>query len=125
MSNGSTPDEERESTLGNVNHVAISVTKEKWDYLRGKLDAADVAYPLGVTYMPSWAYGQLLLLLHSLPAMHNLLDAAEKVGWGKSLELLCSVALTCEQRVMLLGQMQRSFDFLSQVEAWVPVDDAS
>jgi catechol 2,3-dioxygenase-like lactoylglutathione lyase family enzyme len=31
-------------TLGNVNHVAISVTKEKWDYLRGKLDAADVAY---------------------------------------------------------------------------------
>ncbi len=31
-------------TLGNVNHVAISVTKEKWDYLRGKLDAAGVEY---------------------------------------------------------------------------------
>src|ERR1700735_4818507 len=26
-------------TLGNINHIAISVTKEKWDYLRGKLDA--------------------------------------------------------------------------------------
>src|ERR1700744_3675630 len=31
-------------TIGNVNHIAISVTKEKWDYLRGKLDAAGVAY---------------------------------------------------------------------------------
>lgn len=31
-------------TLGNVNHIAISVTKEKWDYLRGKLDAAGVPY---------------------------------------------------------------------------------
>jgi catechol 2,3-dioxygenase-like lactoylglutathione lyase family enzyme len=31
-------------TLGNVNHVAISVTKEKWEYLRGKLDAAGVEY---------------------------------------------------------------------------------
>jgi catechol 2,3-dioxygenase-like lactoylglutathione lyase family enzyme len=31
-------------TLGNVNHVAISVTKEKWDHLRGKLDAAGVEY---------------------------------------------------------------------------------
>lgn len=31
-------------TLGNVNHVAISVTKEKWDYLRGKLDDAGVEY---------------------------------------------------------------------------------
>ena len=31
-------------TLGNVNHIAISVTKEKWDYLRGKLDAAGVEY---------------------------------------------------------------------------------
>jgi catechol 2,3-dioxygenase-like lactoylglutathione lyase family enzyme len=29
-------------TLGNVNHIAISVTKEKWDHLRGKLDAAGV-----------------------------------------------------------------------------------
>src|ERR1700743_3431573 len=27
-------------TLGNVNHIAISVTPEKWEYLRGKLDAA-------------------------------------------------------------------------------------
>jgi catechol 2,3-dioxygenase-like lactoylglutathione lyase family enzyme len=31
-------------TLGNVNHVAISVTKEKWAHLRGKLDAAGVPY---------------------------------------------------------------------------------
>jgi catechol 2,3-dioxygenase-like lactoylglutathione lyase family enzyme len=30
--------------LGGINHIAISVTKEKWDYLRGKLDAAGVAY---------------------------------------------------------------------------------
>ena len=80
--------------------------------------SSDVAYPLCITYMPSWAYGQLLLNLHSLPAIHNLLDNAEKVGWGRSLELLCSVELTCEQRVMLVGQMFRSFDFLSQLEAW-------
>ncbi|HSZ41385.1 MAG TPA: VOC family protein [Trebonia sp.] len=31
-------------TLGNVNHIAISVTQEKWTYLRGKLDAAGVPY---------------------------------------------------------------------------------
>jgi catechol 2,3-dioxygenase-like lactoylglutathione lyase family enzyme len=31
-------------TLGNVNHIAISVTPEKWDHLRGKLDAAGVTY---------------------------------------------------------------------------------
>jgi catechol 2,3-dioxygenase-like lactoylglutathione lyase family enzyme len=31
-------------TIGNVNHIAISVTKEKWDYLRARLDAAGVAY---------------------------------------------------------------------------------
>jgi len=31
-------------TLGNVNHIAISVTQEKWEYLRGKLDAAGVPY---------------------------------------------------------------------------------
>jgi len=31
-------------TLGNVNHIAISVTKEKWVHLRGKLDAAGVPY---------------------------------------------------------------------------------
>jgi catechol 2,3-dioxygenase-like lactoylglutathione lyase family enzyme len=31
-------------TLGNINHIAISVTKEKWDHLRGKLDAAGVDY---------------------------------------------------------------------------------
>jgi catechol 2,3-dioxygenase-like lactoylglutathione lyase family enzyme len=29
-------------TLGNINHIAISVTKEKWDHLRAKLDAAGV-----------------------------------------------------------------------------------
>lgn len=28
--------------LGGINHIAISVTREKWDYLRGKLDAAGV-----------------------------------------------------------------------------------
>lgn len=31
-------------TLGNVNHIAISVTKEKWAHLRGNLDAAGVVY---------------------------------------------------------------------------------
>ena len=31
-------------TLGNINHIAISVTKEKWDHLRAKLDAAGVDY---------------------------------------------------------------------------------
>jgi catechol 2,3-dioxygenase-like lactoylglutathione lyase family enzyme len=31
-------------TLGNINHIAISVTKEKWDHLRANLDAAGVAY---------------------------------------------------------------------------------
>jgi catechol 2,3-dioxygenase-like lactoylglutathione lyase family enzyme len=31
-------------TLGNLNHIAISVTKEKWDYLKGKLDAAGIEY---------------------------------------------------------------------------------
>jgi catechol 2,3-dioxygenase-like lactoylglutathione lyase family enzyme len=30
--------------LGGINHIAISVTREKWDYLRGKLDAAGVGY---------------------------------------------------------------------------------
>ena len=29
-------------TLGNINHIAISVTKEKWSYLKSKLDAAGV-----------------------------------------------------------------------------------
>ena len=87
-------------------------------------NASDIAHPLSVVYMPAWAYGQLLLNLHSLPAVHNLLDSAEKIGWGRALELLCSVQLTCEQRVMLIATMNRSFDFLSQLEAWVPVDDA-
>jgi catechol 2,3-dioxygenase-like lactoylglutathione lyase family enzyme len=31
-------------TLGNINHIAISVTREKWAHLRGKLDAAGVPY---------------------------------------------------------------------------------
>jgi catechol 2,3-dioxygenase-like lactoylglutathione lyase family enzyme len=31
-------------TLGNVNHIAISVSPEKWGYLRGKLDTAGVEY---------------------------------------------------------------------------------
>jgi catechol 2,3-dioxygenase-like lactoylglutathione lyase family enzyme len=33
-----------QETLGNINHIAISVTNEKWYHLRGKLDAAGVAY---------------------------------------------------------------------------------
>jgi catechol 2,3-dioxygenase-like lactoylglutathione lyase family enzyme len=33
-----------QETLGNLNHIAISVTQEKWDYLKGKLDAAGVPY---------------------------------------------------------------------------------
>ena len=31
-------------TLGNLNHIAISVTRQKWDYLRAKLEAAGVEY---------------------------------------------------------------------------------
>ncbi len=30
--------------LGGLHHLAISVTQEKWDHLRGKLDAAGVEY---------------------------------------------------------------------------------
>jgi catechol 2,3-dioxygenase-like lactoylglutathione lyase family enzyme len=30
--------------LGGLHHIAISVTQEKWEYLRGKLDAAGIAY---------------------------------------------------------------------------------
>jgi len=30
--------------LGSLHHIAISVTKEKWDYLRAKLDEAGVDY---------------------------------------------------------------------------------
>jgi catechol 2,3-dioxygenase-like lactoylglutathione lyase family enzyme len=30
--------------LGGLHHLAISVSQEKWDYLRGKLDAAGVKY---------------------------------------------------------------------------------
>ena len=30
--------------LGGLHHVAISVTAEKWEHLRGKLDAAHVDY---------------------------------------------------------------------------------
>ena len=33
-----------QEVLGGINHIAISVTKEKWDYLRRKLDAEGVAY---------------------------------------------------------------------------------
>src|SRR3984885_5929549 len=33
-------------TLGNLNHIAISVTREKWEHLRGKLDAEGGAYQL-------------------------------------------------------------------------------
>jgi catechol 2,3-dioxygenase-like lactoylglutathione lyase family enzyme len=32
--------------LGGLHHIAISITKEKWDYLRAKLDDAGVAYQL-------------------------------------------------------------------------------
>ena len=30
--------------LGGLHHIAISVTQERWEYLRGRLDAADVPY---------------------------------------------------------------------------------
>jgi catechol 2,3-dioxygenase-like lactoylglutathione lyase family enzyme len=30
--------------LGGLHHIAISVTGEKWAYLRGKLDASDIPY---------------------------------------------------------------------------------
>ena len=35
-----------QETLGNLNHIAISVPQDKWDYLKGKLDAAGVEYRL-------------------------------------------------------------------------------
>lgn len=31
-------------TLGNINHIAISVSPDKWEYLRGKLEAVGVKY---------------------------------------------------------------------------------
>jgi catechol 2,3-dioxygenase-like lactoylglutathione lyase family enzyme len=33
-----------QETLGNLNHIAISVPQDKWDHLKGKLDAAEVEY---------------------------------------------------------------------------------
>ena len=33
-----------QETLGNVNHIAISVTRAKWDRLKGRLAAAGVEY---------------------------------------------------------------------------------
>ena len=30
--------------LGGLHHIAISITQEKWDYLRAKLDEAEVPY---------------------------------------------------------------------------------
>jgi catechol 2,3-dioxygenase-like lactoylglutathione lyase family enzyme len=33
-------------TLGNLNHIAISVTREKWDYLKGKLESAGIEYTI-------------------------------------------------------------------------------
>jgi catechol 2,3-dioxygenase-like lactoylglutathione lyase family enzyme len=33
-----------QETLGNLNHIAISVPQDKWDYLKGKLEAAGVTY---------------------------------------------------------------------------------
>jgi catechol 2,3-dioxygenase-like lactoylglutathione lyase family enzyme len=36
--------EEYKEVLGGHHHLAISVTKEKWDYLRAKLDDAGVEY---------------------------------------------------------------------------------
>jgi catechol 2,3-dioxygenase-like lactoylglutathione lyase family enzyme len=46
--------------LGGINHIAISVTREKWEYLRAKLDAAGVPYP---TPAPPRVYGPLSRLL--------------------------------------------------------------
>ena len=59
-------------------------------------DAIDIVSP---QYLPSWAHGQVLLHLHSLPAVHNLLDSAERIGWGRSLALLADVSLTPRQKV--------------------------
>lgn len=35
--------------LGGLHHIAISVTQERWDYLRAKLDGAGVAYQVEST----------------------------------------------------------------------------
>ena len=69
--------------------------------------AIDIVSP---QYLPSWAHGQILLLLHSLPAVHNLLDRAESVGWGRSLELLCDPSLTPQQKVSHIAHSQLPCD---------------
>jgi catechol 2,3-dioxygenase-like lactoylglutathione lyase family enzyme len=38
--------EEYREVLGSLHHIAISVTQESWDYLRAKLDEAEVEYLL-------------------------------------------------------------------------------
>jgi catechol 2,3-dioxygenase-like lactoylglutathione lyase family enzyme len=38
--------QEYREVLGSLHHIAISVTQENWDYLRAKLDDADVSYLL-------------------------------------------------------------------------------
>jgi catechol 2,3-dioxygenase-like lactoylglutathione lyase family enzyme len=35
--------------LGGLHHIAISVSQERWDYLRAKLDDAGVAYQIEST----------------------------------------------------------------------------
>jgi catechol 2,3-dioxygenase-like lactoylglutathione lyase family enzyme len=97
-------------TLGNINHIAISVTREKWEYLRGKLDAAGVEYqvasgtsiyfkdpdgvrlelladPLGEMYGTK-------VLLSLMPRAEAVADAALGVDYGRAegVELAAQVA---------------------------------
>ncbi len=60
--------------LGGHHHLALSVTREKWDYLRAKLDDAGVAYRLESTvslYFPGPDGERLELLADPLGEMYG------------------------------------------------------
>lgn len=60
--------------LGGHHHLALSVTRERWDYLRAKLDDAGVAYRLESTvslYFPGPDGERLELLADPLGEMYG------------------------------------------------------
>ena len=60
--------------LGGLHHLAISVTPEKWEHLRGKLDAAGVAYVVeseSSLYFPDPDGARLELLADPLGEMYG------------------------------------------------------
>lgn len=63
-----------QEVLGGHHHIAISVTREKWDLLRAKLDAAGVAYHLesnASLYFPGPDGERLELLADPLGEMYG------------------------------------------------------